>query len=97
MTPAPNLPDPTDHPTDAGTGTDRVVLRGPALAASSIRELIADLAATEDGLRHLPALVPFGGHLVSNPERRLLLRHQRLVVGALRSRRAALRAPTATV
>lgn len=90
MTPVPNLP---DLPAPA---TDHVVAPGATLSTRSIRELIADLAATEDGLRHLPALVPFGGHLVSNPERRLLLRHQRLVVGALRSRRAAFRAPAAT-
>ncbi|GAA5025874.1 hypothetical protein GCM10023258_19140 [Terrabacter aeriphilus] len=94
MTPAQTLPDPTAHPDP--TDRDHVVPHGPSLATRSIRELIADLAATEEGLRHLPALVPFGGHLVSNPERRLLLRHQRLVVGALRSRRAALRGPTAT-
>ncbi|MER7071805.1 hypothetical protein [Terrabacter sp. NPDC000476] len=93
MTPVPNLPDLPDLPAPA---TDHAVAPGATLATRSIRELIADLAATEDGLRHLPALVPFGGHLVSNPERRLLLRHQRLVVGALRSRRAALRAPAAT-
>ena len=96
MTPAPNLPDLTGPTGPTDPTTDHALPHGPTLATRSVRELIAELAATEDGLRHLPALVPFGGHLVSNPERRLLLHHQRLVVGALRSRRAALRQPTAT-
>ncbi|WP_374969697.1 hypothetical protein [Terrabacter sp. BE26] len=61
------------------------------LSSMSIRELIGALSATEDRLRHLPLLVPLGGRLVTNPERRLLLRRQRLVIGSLRRRRAALR------
>jgi len=60
------------------------------LSAMSIRELIGALTTTEDRLRHLPAFVALGGRLVSNPERRLLLHHQRLVTASLRSRRAAL-------
>jgi hypothetical protein len=37
--------------------------------------------------------VPLSGRLVTNPERRLLLRHQRLVIASLRRRRATLRLP----
>ena len=66
------------------------------LATMSIRELIGALSAIEDRLRHLPTLVPFGGRLVTNPERRLLLRRQRLVIANLRRRRAALRTSVAS-
>ncbi|WP_076261848.1 hypothetical protein [Intrasporangium flavum] len=66
---------------------------GPHLATLSIRELIGTLAGIEDRLRHTPTLVVLGGRLVVNPERRLLLRRQRLVVTALRRRRATLRLP----
>ncbi|HSU73499.1 MAG TPA: hypothetical protein VLI66_01070 [Terrabacter sp.] len=65
------------------------------LSTMSIRELIGALSTTEDRLRHLPIFVPFGGRLVTNPERRLLLRHQRLVIANLRRRRATLRATMA--
>ena len=65
------------------------------VSAMSIRELIGALTATEDRLRHLPSFVPMGGRLVTNPERRLLLRHQRLVIASLRRRRALLRLPMA--
>src|SRR4051794_41838867 len=58
----------------------------------SIRELITELSAIEDRLRHLPTFAPFGGRLVVHPERRLLLRHQRLVIAHLRRRGA--RPPT---
>src|SRR3954469_24320562 len=60
-------------------------------ARMSLRGLIAELSATEDRLRHLPTFAPFGGRLVINPERRLVLRHQRLVLANLRRRRATLR------
>ena len=63
------------------------------LAEMSIRELIGALASTEERLRTVPSLVPFGGRLVANPERRLLLQQQRRVIAALRRRRAALRLP----
>jgi len=63
------------------------------LSTMSIRELIGALTAIEDRLRHLPTFVPLSGRLVTNPERRLLLRHQRLVIASLRRRRAALRLP----
>ena len=65
------------------------------VSAMSIRELIGALTATEDRLRHLPTFVPMGGRLVTNPERRLLLRRQRLVIASLRRRRALLRLPVA--
>ena len=64
-----------------------------SVAAMSIRELIGALTTIEDRLRHLPTFVPLGGRLVTNPERRLLLRQQRLVVAGLRRHRAAMRAP----
>lgn len=63
------------------------------VSTMSIRELIGALTAIEDRLHHLPTFVPVGGRLVTNPERRLLLRRQRLVIAGLRSRRAALRQP----
>lgn len=78
MSLAPNLSAPVEESTQQ-------------LASMSIRELIGALSATEDRLRHLPLLVPFGGRLVTNPERRLLLRRQRLVIASLRRRRATLR------
>lgn len=65
------------------------------VSTMSIRELIGALTAIEDRLRHLPAFVPLGGQLVTNPERRLLLRRQRQVIVGLRRRRAALRQPLA--
>lgn len=77
-----NLPVHADEPT-------------ATVSAMSIRELIGALTATEDRLRHLPTFVPMGGRLVTNPERRLLLRHQRLVIASLRRRRALLRLPVA--
>ncbi len=61
------------------------------VSAMSIRELIGALTAIEDRLRHLPTFVPLSGKLVTNPERRLLLRRQRLVIATLRRRRATLR------
>lgn len=63
------------------------------VSTMSIRELIGALTAIEDRLRHLPTFVPLGGQLVTNPERPLLLRRQRMVVAGLRRRRAALRQP----
>jgi hypothetical protein len=66
------------------------------VSAMSIRELICALTATEDRLRHLPTFVPMGGRLVTNPERRLLLRHQGVVIASLRRRRALLRLPVAS-
>jgi hypothetical protein len=78
MSHAPNLVAPTED-------------TAQQLASMSIRELIGALSAIEDRLRHLPLLVPFGGRLVTNPERRLLLRRQRLVIASLRRRRATLR------
>ena len=78
MTYAPNLSAPVEESTQQ-------------LASMSIRELIGALSATEDRLRHLPLLVPFGGRVVTNPERWPLLRRQVMVIGSLRRRRAALR------
>ncbi|GAA2744240.1 hypothetical protein GCM10009868_21130 [Terrabacter aerolatus] len=61
------------------------------VSSMTIRELIGALTAIEDRLRHLPTFVPLGGQLVTNPERRLLLRRQRMVIAGLRRRRVALR------
>ncbi|WP_374969255.1 hypothetical protein [Terrabacter sp. BE26] len=83
MTYAPNLAAPVEEST-------------PQLASMSIRELIGALSATEDRLRQLPLLVPFGGRLITNPERRLLLRRQGMLIASLRRRRAALRASVAS-
>ena len=64
------------------------------MSAMSIRELIGALSPPRPFAS--PAhFVPMGGRLVTNPERRLLLRHQRLVIASLRRRRATLRLPVA--
>jgi len=82
------------HAPHLSTAIDEHVPNLSALSTLSIRELIGTLAGIEDRLRHAPTLVVMGGRLVVNPERRLLLRRQRLVVTALRRRRVTLRLPT---
>lgn len=82
-------------PTETTETAENAETSAAGVAAMSIRELIGALTTIEDRLRHLPTFVPLGGRLVTNPERRLLLRQQRLVIAGLRRRRAALRLPLA--
>lgn len=62
--------------------TSEAAMPGP----HSIRDLIRTLADLEDRLRALQPFVTLDGHLVVNPERRLLIGRQRRVVAALRAR-----------
>lgn len=62
----------------------------------SVRELLEELAVSEDVLRQLPALVVEHGRAVPHPARRGVLARQGTLVRELRARRLAWRRHRAT-
>ena len=62
----------------------------------SVRELLEQLAASEEALRQFPAFVVEDGRSVPNPDRRAVLARQGTLVRQLRARRLAWRRHGAT-